>query len=131
MQLRRFRTAANPFSERDDGLPRLTRLIASESQSNPGTDRIRPIAQRAFQFLANARETYELVIIDCAPLLGSAAASALARGADRVLLVVEGGTSVSVVKRARQQLSLLGLPLVGFVFAQRRSSPTASRAASR
>jgi succinoglycan biosynthesis transport protein ExoP len=88
-------------------------------------------SQRAFQFLANARETYELVIIDCAPLLGSAAASALARGADHVLLVVESGTSVSVVKRARQQLSLLGLPLVGFVFAQRRSSPTASRAAGR
>jgi polysaccharide biosynthesis transport protein len=88
-------------------------------------------SQRAFQFLANARETYELVIIDCAPLLGSAAASALARGADRVLLVVDGGTSVGIVKRARQQLSLLGLPLVGFVFSQRRSTPTASRAASR
>jgi tyrosine-protein kinase Etk/Wzc len=82
----------------------------------------------ALQFLSTARSAFDLVIIDCAPLLDSAAASALARGADHVVLVVEAGTPLGVVKRASQQLSLLGLPVVGFVFARRHSSSASTHA---
>jgi Mrp family chromosome partitioning ATPase/uncharacterized protein involved in exopolysaccharide biosynthesis len=59
---------------------------------------------------------YDLVIIDGPPLLRVAYASTLARLADRAMIVVAHGENVHAVEELRDQLDLVGIPLIGYVY---------------
>jgi Mrp family chromosome partitioning ATPase/uncharacterized protein involved in exopolysaccharide biosynthesis len=59
---------------------------------------------------------YDLVLIDAPPLLRVAYATTLARLADRALIVVAHGGDVHIAEELRDQLELLSIPLVGYVY---------------
>lgn len=59
---------------------------------------------------------YDLVLIDAPPLLRVAYATTLARLADRAMLVVAHGEDVHAVEELRDQMSLVGIPLIGYVY---------------
>jgi capsular exopolysaccharide synthesis family protein len=66
--------------------------------------------------LAQARENYEVVLIDASPLTPVADAVPLTRGADGVLLVVpSGAVSRQQLEVAREALDAVSAPLVGTV----------------
>lgn len=70
--------------------------------------------------LASLRETHDLVIVDCPPLLKVPDAAALAGHADGVLAVVRSGSAVSQLQALRQQLDLLSVRLLGYVVTRPR-----------
>ncbi|GAB7551061.1 polysaccharide biosynthesis tyrosine autokinase [Novosphingobium sp. 11B] len=67
-------------------------------------------------FFAQARERYDVVIVDSAPLLGLSDAVILARHADGVLFVIDGsGFHRGAVKSALRRLSLVDANILGVV----------------
>jgi Mrp family chromosome partitioning ATPase/capsular polysaccharide biosynthesis protein len=74
--------------------------------------RVAPMAQ----ILQQLRETYDLVIVDCAAMLAVADAASLAVHADGILAVVSRGTPIATLDAVRQRLDLVDAPLVGYVF---------------
>jgi capsular exopolysaccharide synthesis family protein len=67
-------------------------------------------------FLAQARERYDVVIVDSAPLLGLSDAVILARHADGVLFVIDGaGFHRGAVKSALRRLALINANILGVV----------------
>jgi len=73
-------------------------------------------------------EIYDLVIIDSPPLLRVAYATTLARLADRAMVVVAHGEDTHSVEELREQMDLVGIPAIGYVynFAPLRSEMTTS-----
>ncbi|MEA3501853.1 MAG: Wzz/FepE/Etk N-terminal domain-containing protein [Actinomycetota bacterium] len=71
---------------------------------------------------------YDLVLIDAPPLLRVAYATTLARLADRAMIVVAHGEDVHAVEELHDQLELVGIPLIGYVYnlAPLRSEMTVS-----
>jgi Mrp family chromosome partitioning ATPase/uncharacterized protein involved in exopolysaccharide biosynthesis len=86
--------------------------------SNPGTAKL-------FQSLA---KIYDLVIIDAPPLLRVAYATTLARLVDRAMIVVAHGEDVRLAEELRDQMELVGIPAIGYVynFAPLRAEMTTS-----
>jgi hypothetical protein len=74
--------------------------------------RVAPMAQ----ILQQLRETYDLVIVDCAAMLAVADAASLAVHADGILAVVSRGTPIAILDAIRQRLDLVDAPLVGYLF---------------
>jgi len=74
--------------------------------------RVAPMAQ----ILQQLRETYDLVIVDCAAMLAVADAASLAVHADGILAVVSRATPIATLDAVRQRLDLVDAPLVGYVF---------------
>jgi len=74
--------------------------------SAPGTETL-------FEVIA---KTYDLVLIDAPPLLRVAYATTLARLADRAMIVVAHGESVHSVEELHDQMELVGIPLIGYVY---------------
>jgi len=67
-------------------------------------------------FLAQARERYDVVIVDSAPLLGLSDAVILASHADGVLFVIDGsGFHRGAVKSALRRLALINAKILGVV----------------
>lgn len=67
-------------------------------------------------FIAEARDRYDVVIIDSAPLLGLSDAVILARHADGVLFVIDGsGFHRGAVKSALRRLGLINAHILGVV----------------
>ena len=60
--------------------------------------------------------TYDLVLIDGPPLLRVAYATTLARLADRGMIVVAHGENIHAVEELHDQLDLVGIPLIGYVY---------------
>jgi Mrp family chromosome partitioning ATPase/uncharacterized protein involved in exopolysaccharide biosynthesis len=77
---------------------------------------------------ASLSEIYDLVIIDSPPLLRVAYATTLARLADRAMVVVAHGEDTHSVEELREQMDLVGIPSLGYVynFAPLRSEMTTS-----
>jgi Mrp family chromosome partitioning ATPase/uncharacterized protein involved in exopolysaccharide biosynthesis len=77
---------------------------------------------------ASLSEIYDLVIIDSPPLLRVAYATTLARLADRAMVVVAHGEDTHSVEELREQMDLVGIPALGYVynFAPLRSEMTTS-----
>jgi succinoglycan biosynthesis transport protein ExoP len=73
-------------------------------------------------------EIYDLVIIDSPPLLRVAYATTLAHLADRAMVVVAHGEDTHSVDELREQMDLVGIPSIGYVynFAPLRSEMTTS-----
>ena len=61
-------------------------------------------------------KTYDLVLIDAPPLLRVAYATTLARLADRAMIVVAHGENVHAVEELHDQMELVGIPLIGYVY---------------
>lgn len=59
---------------------------------------------------------YDLVLIDAPPLLRVAYATTLARLADRGMVVVAHGEDVHAADELRDQVELVGIPLIGYVY---------------
>ena len=59
---------------------------------------------------------YDLVLIDAPPLLRVAYATTLARLADRGMVVVAHGEDVHTADELRDQVGLVGIPLIGYVY---------------
>lgn len=67
-------------------------------------------------FFAQARERYDVVVVDSAPLLGLSDAVVLASHADGVLFVIDGsGFHRGAVKSALRRLSLINANILGVV----------------
>jgi Mrp family chromosome partitioning ATPase len=74
--------------------------------------RVAPMAQ----ILQTLRESYDLVIVDCAAMLAVADAASLAVHADGIVAVVSRGTPIATLDAVRQRLDLVDAPLVGYLF---------------
>jgi len=71
---------------------------------------------------------YDLVLIDSPPLLRVAYASTLARLAERALVVIGHGGAIHPAEELRDQMDLVGIPAIGYVynFAPLRAEMTVS-----
>jgi len=71
---------------------------------------------------------YDLVLIDAPPLLRVAYATTLARLADRAMIVVAHGEDTHAAEELRDQMELVGIPAIGYVynFAPLRAEMTVS-----
>ena len=72
-----------------------------------------PATAKLFDVIASR---YDLVLIDGPPLLRVAYASTLARLADRGMIVVAHGEDIHAVEELQDQLELVGIPLIGYVY---------------
>jgi Mrp family chromosome partitioning ATPase len=71
---------------------------------------------RMKMLLENAREMFDVVILDSAPVMGCADARILARQVDRILMVVRKDSSnLDLVKASVSALEAAGARLSGFV----------------
>ena len=77
----------------------------------------------AFGELISSGEPADLVLIDTPALLGVSEAVTIADHADAILLVVNRGTSLADLRRARERLAFTDTPVIGYLlnrgFAQR------------
>ena len=73
-------------------------------------------AKRLRKVLAEARDHYDVILVDTGPILGSVEASVAARAADEVVLAVTRGTPAPQLGRVVELLDSLGARLGGVVF---------------
>jgi Mrp family chromosome partitioning ATPase len=88
-------------------MPRGTRptLAASAFQSERGRDLFNRLA-----------DSYDLVVIDCPPLLQVAYASMLAELSQALVVVIQHGARESQLIDLRARLDLIGKPVLGYVY---------------
>jgi len=67
------------------------------------------------QLISHSSEPTDLVLIDTPALLGVSEAVTIADHADAILMVVNRGTSVADLQRARERLAFTDTPLIGYV----------------
>jgi Mrp family chromosome partitioning ATPase len=72
-----------------------------------------PATHRMFE---DIRTKYDLVLIDAPPLLRVAYATTLARLADRAMVVIAHGSEIAVAEELRDQIELVGVPPIGYVY---------------
>ena len=89
----------------------------------------------AFGELISSGEPADLVLIDTPALLGVSEAVTIADHADAILLVVNRGTSLADLRRARERLAFTDTPVIGYLlnrgFAQRAVTPATAPAGAR
>jgi capsular exopolysaccharide synthesis family protein len=68
------------------------------------------------RLLADARDHFDVIVLDSGPILGSVEATAAAQVADRVILTVARGQEQYLANRAVRQLRSLGASIAGVVF---------------
>ena len=68
------------------------------------------------KLFAQIAAKYDLVLIDAPPLLRVAYATTLARLADRGMVVVAHGEDVHAADELNDQVGLVGIPLIGYVY---------------
>lgn len=68
------------------------------------------------KMISVSSEPADLVLIDTPALLGVSEAVTIADHADAILLVVDRGTSLADLRRARERLGFTNIPLIGYVF---------------
>jgi len=66
--------------------------------------------------LDQARQLYDVILVDTGPMLGSVEASVLAQQVDAVVFAISRGGHRGLVERAMSSLRDVGVPLAGFVF---------------
>jgi capsular exopolysaccharide synthesis family protein len=71
--------------------------------------------------MTQLRDAADVVVIDSPPILSVADALAVAGRTDGVVLVITQGASYQVLEDARDRLSVVGTPLLGYVFNRARS----------
>ena len=87
------------------------------------------------KLISRSGEPADLVLIDTPALLGVSEAVTIADHADAVLLVVNRGTSLADLRRARERLAFTETPLIGYLLnrgsAQRGYTPATAPAGAR
>ncbi len=75
-------------------------------------------AKTMTETMERLRDWYDLIVIDAPPLTTDAEGASIARSArvDGVLCVIDRGTRLRRVERLRERLSLLEVPVLGYVF---------------
>ncbi|NBC11117.1 MAG: AAA family ATPase [Planctomycetes bacterium] len=68
------------------------------------------------RLIAQAREAYDVVIIDTGPVLGSLEASLVAPEVDAVVMIISRGDEKTVVNRSVEHIRSLGAGIAGLVF---------------
>ena len=71
---------------------------------------------RAKAFFDTIADRFDLVLIDGPPILRVAYGSVLARYADAAIVVVEHETQIAPLEELREHVSLIDLPIVGYVY---------------
>lgn len=90
-------------------------FILPIGRSRPGdASRLSPAAVRTL--VAQAREEYDIVLIDTGPVLGSIEASIVSAEADATVVIVSRGDHKGVTQRMIDQLRSVRANIVGFVF---------------
>ncbi len=92
---------------------RIMLLPMGSSQVDPSDFFSSPDTQR---LLNEASEGFDLVLLDLPPLLRVAYANTIAGLADRGLVVVRHGSDIRASEELRQQLDLIGAPVLGYVY---------------
>lgn len=92
----------------------LLSLLSRGRQPVAAADLLRSSAARSL--FDTAKEEYDLVLVDAPPLLQVAYASTLAGLVDTALVLVAHGGSTSQLEEARSRLSLIGVPILGYVY---------------
>jgi len=85
-------------------------------------------SEKARQFFAEIRESYDLVIVDGPPMLQVAYAGVLVRYVDSAVVVVPHGSRVGELEELADRIRLSGTPILGYVYtkAPLRQEMTAS-----
>jgi succinoglycan biosynthesis transport protein ExoP len=78
--------------------------------------------QKIRVLLKQARQNYDVVLIDTGPILGSVEAAVLAQEVDSVIFMVGRGQRRSLVEQSLHRLSVLGVPIAGIIFNRAHSS---------
>jgi Mrp family chromosome partitioning ATPase len=86
--------------------------VGSARPQDAGT--LSPAALR--RLIADAREAYDVVLLDTGPVLGSLEAAMAAAEADASVLIVSRGDQKSLVMRAMEHLRSVGATMAGVVF---------------
>ena len=73
------------------------------------------LQRRLSEVLKEAKDTWELVLVDTSPLLGQESGEIVVSQCDSVLLVVPMGSLVADASRAARRLHRLGVPIRGVV----------------
>jgi len=76
-------------------------------------------SENAYAFFLAAKEAYDLVLIDTAPLLTSSSAAAFAAHADAGVVVVRQKGSLAELHELDSRMQLLGLNALGYVYNRR------------
>ncbi|SFI88097.1 capsular exopolysaccharide family [Paenibacillus sp. UNC496MF] len=99
----------------------IAKLFVMTSGSKPDKTSNLFSARHVERFLAEAREEYEVIIIDSSPVLESADSKILAALSDGVLLVVkEGKTKKPEAAKALKELDYVHARVIGTVIKQRK-----------
>jgi Mrp family chromosome partitioning ATPase/capsular polysaccharide biosynthesis protein len=81
------------------------------------------------EIISRSGEPADLVLMDTPALLGNSEAVPIVDRADGVLLVVDRGTSLADLRRARERLAFTDTPLLGYLL--NRGSPQRGRSGAR
>ena len=74
------------------------------------------LSPEAAKLFSSAAASYDLVLIDTPPLLRVAYATAIARLADRVMVVVSHNSDMAAASELGRRLDVIGTPLIGYVY---------------
>lgn len=89
-------------------------ILASRAASAASAEMLSSPQMKAL--LEKARQTYDVVIVDSAPIIGCADTRILAKEADEVLLVLQPDVSkLDLTKESRQTLEAMGVRVSGFM----------------
>lgn len=97
----------------DTGTPGMFVIPRGQATGNDGGQVSLEAVQR---LLAQARTTYDTILVDTGPILGSVESAMLCAAADKVVFVVSRGDEKKLVERALRKLESVGGSLAGFVF---------------
>jgi len=78
--------------------------------------------QKIRLLLEQARQNFDVVLIDSGPILGSVEAAVLAQEVDSVIFMVGRGQQRGLVETSLQRLRMLGVPTAGIIFNRAHSS---------
>lgn len=98
---------------RPTGFPRLS-IVPIGRDDAQDVSRLSPELVR--RVIAEAREKFDIVLIDTGPILGSIEASLVTAAADGVILTLGRGQARPQAERAMEHLSSVGATLMGVVF---------------
>ena len=95
--------------------------VVPQPASRPGATPLRP-AQMG-QIIRKLQQEVGLTLVDGPPLLEAADALALAGLVDGLLLVLDEDTSYEDLDEVRRRLTIVGVPLLGYVITNRSGAP--------
>lgn len=93
-------------------------LFVLPTESHPDASNL--LARRLRQVLVAARDDYDVVVVDCPPLLATDDALVVTVTCDAALLVVERGSRVSAVQAATSTMQGLKVRIIGTVLNRAR-----------